>query len=187
MDVLVYWPYALAYVVAMLLHELGHWMAAAWYGVRVNRVFLFFDANDVALCRWKLGFTTFGIGWLPLGSYAEIAGVERMRSGVASWLFAPLPWELQARSPFAQAVIVLAGVLVNLMTAVLVHFAGPEWAQPLAVVSFVNVLLQLLPAGPTDGWMLFEVLMPRSMWKGTYRFLLGMAVVYAAMLSYLSF
>lgn len=174
--------YATAFAAAVALHELAHFAAARWFGVRVTRVALFLDANDRALLRLQSGRTTFVLGWLPLGGYTEVAGVKRIQQGFMGRLFAPLPWELQARSPWVQVVVVLAGVWANLCTAMTAHLMAPDALRPLVLVSVVMGLRQLLPTRGTDGWLLVEVLCGDSALKGFWRFVMWCSVLLLAAL-----
>ena len=57
------------------LHELGHYLAARAFGIKVEKFYLFFDAWGFKLFSFKKGDTEYGIGWLPLGGYVKIAGM----------------------------------------------------------------------------------------------------------------
>ena len=64
----------------IFLHELGHFMWAKLFGIRVEKFYLFFDAGGKSIAKWKWGETEFGIGWLPFGGYCKIAGNGRRRT-----------------------------------------------------------------------------------------------------------
>lgn len=53
--------------ILVLLHELGHYLAARAFKIRVEKFYLFFDAWNIKLFSFKKGDTEYGIGWLPLG------------------------------------------------------------------------------------------------------------------------
>ena len=73
----------LALSLLILIHELGHFLFARLFGIRVDKFFLFFDAGNPGfkLLSTKEGWfarlfpkakeldTEYGIGWLPLGGY----------------------------------------------------------------------------------------------------------------------
>ena len=61
------------------IHEIGHFIMARIYKIRVEKFYIFFDPW-FSLFKWKRGDTEYGIGWLPLGGYVKIAGMidERM-------------------------------------------------------------------------------------------------------------
>jgi regulator of sigma E protease len=57
----------------IVMHEFGHFIAAKWTGMRVERFFLFFPPK---LWSFKRGETEYGIGWLPLGGFVKITGMN---------------------------------------------------------------------------------------------------------------
>ena len=65
----------LALSLLIFVHELGHFMWAKIFRIRVEKFYLFFDIGGKAIARWKWGETEFGIGWLPLGGYCKISGM----------------------------------------------------------------------------------------------------------------
>ena len=60
--------------ILVVLHELGHFIPAKLFKTRVEKFYLFFDPW-FSLVKKKIGGTTYGIGWLPLGGYVKIAGM----------------------------------------------------------------------------------------------------------------
>ncbi len=68
------WLLAFAgFALLIILHEFGHFVAAKWTGMRVERFFLFFPPK---LWSVKRGETEYGIGWLPLGGFVKITGMN---------------------------------------------------------------------------------------------------------------
>src|SRR6185437_7420224 len=67
--------FLLAISILVIVHEFGHYIAARLFGIRVEKFFLFFDAGGFKLFSKKIGDTTYGVGWLPLGGYVKIAGM----------------------------------------------------------------------------------------------------------------
>jgi regulator of sigma E protease len=68
------WAIAIAgFVLLVVLHELGHFMAAKATGMRVERFFLFFPPKIVST---KRGETEYGIGAIPLGGFVKITGMN---------------------------------------------------------------------------------------------------------------
>lgn len=156
------WSYAVAWVVTLLVHELGHYVVARLFGVRVERMFLFFDANDRALVAYDSGRTVYGIGWLPLGGYVLLAGMGHNRR----WHLPPLPpkpGEIQACSPWQRAVIFAAGVITNAVVAGVVWAYGPPDLMPLVHVCAAVAVFNSLPFAGMDGRLVIDEL-PWASW-----------------------
>jgi regulator of sigma E protease len=68
------WLLAFAgFAVLIILHEFGHFLAAKWTGMRVERFFLFFPPKVASVRR---GETEYGIGAIPLGGFVKITGMN---------------------------------------------------------------------------------------------------------------
>jgi membrane-associated protease RseP (regulator of RpoE activity) len=59
-------------VVSIALHELGHFLPAKLFGVRVGQFMIGFGRTVVS---WRRGETEFGVKWIPLGGYISMAGM----------------------------------------------------------------------------------------------------------------
>ncbi|HUF48428.1 MAG TPA: RIP metalloprotease RseP [Vicinamibacterales bacterium] len=94
--------------VLIFVHELGHFMVARWYGVRVVTFSLGFGPKIVKLRR---GDTEYCISAIPLGGYVKLAGetVDDQRSGA--------PDEFLSKSKFIRFQVYLAGPVMNLLLA----------------------------------------------------------------------
>ena len=103
-------PAVLLLGVVIFVHELGHFLAAKWRGVRVLRFSLGFGPPMVA-ARW--GGTEYRIAWFPLGGYVQMAGDTPEEDGSMPDRrdeFLSHPWG-------GRVVIALAGPFANLVTA----------------------------------------------------------------------
>ncbi|HET8673351.1 MAG TPA: site-2 protease family protein, partial [Thermoleophilaceae bacterium] len=80
----------LGLVSLIILHELGHFMAAKAVGMRVERFSLFFGP---AIAKKQIGETEYRVGVLPLGGYVKITGMSPAEE---------LSDELRTRAYYAQ-------------------------------------------------------------------------------------
>lgn len=113
----------------VFVHEMGHFLVARWFGVKVEAFSIGFGREvfgwtDRRGTRWK-------IGWLPLGGYVRFVG-DMNGASMEDAQWRSLPAEERAgvfhAKPLGQrALIVLAGPLANLITAVLI-LAGFAYA-----------------------------------------------------------
>ena len=111
--------YALAaagFAALIILHELGHFIAAKSVGMRVERFYLFFPP---ALAKIRRGETEYGIGAIPLGGFVKISGMNPDEE---------LPPEVAHRAYYRQPVwkrivTIAAGPAMNLMIAFVLLFA----------------------------------------------------------------
>ncbi len=107
------WAIALAgFMLLIILHELGHFVAAKAVGMRVERFSLFFPPTIVSV---RLGETEYGIGAIPLGGYVKITGMSPEEIGGLEPEVARRAYYNQA--PWKRIVVILAGPGVNLLIA----------------------------------------------------------------------
>ena len=104
----------------IVLHELGHFIPARLFKTRVEKFFLFFDVK-FALFKKKIGETTYGIGWLPLGGYVKISGMIDESMDKEQMLQPPKPWEFRSKPAWQRLIIMLGGVTVNLILGFLIY------------------------------------------------------------------
>jgi regulator of sigma E protease len=104
---------AFAFVLGVLVfvHELGHFMAARWNGVRVLTFSLGFGPK---LLKFRRGDTEYCVSVIPLGGYVKMAGEspEDPRSGQSD--------EFLSKSKWQRFQILIMGPAMNLLLAVVV-------------------------------------------------------------------
>ncbi|MBU6252450.1 MAG: site-2 protease family protein, partial [Alphaproteobacteria bacterium] len=113
----------------VFIHELGHFLVARWFGVKVETFSIGFG-REIAGWTDRLG-TRWKIAWLPLGGYVRFVG-DMNGASMEDAQWRNLPPEERAQifhaKPLGQrALIVLAGPLANLIAAVLI-LAGFAYA-----------------------------------------------------------
>ena len=104
----------------IILHELGHFIPARIFKTRVEKFFLFFDVK-FALFQRKIGETTYGIGWLPLGGYVKISGMIDESMDTEQMKQPAQPWEFRSKPAWQRLIIMLGGVTVNLILGFLIY------------------------------------------------------------------
>ncbi len=107
----------------VLLHEFGHYITARIFKIRVEQFYIFFNPW-FSLYKRKIGDTEYGIGWLPLGGYVSLAGMidESIdKEQIESMKREPQPWEFRAKPAWQRLIVMLAGVVMNLLTAMAIY------------------------------------------------------------------
>ncbi len=93
----------------IILHELGHFLAARLLNVEVEE--FGFGLPPRALTLFKAGNTEYTLNWLPLGGFVRLKGENDPDA----------PGGLQSASPWTRLAIYASGPIVNLFVAVLVY------------------------------------------------------------------
>ena len=106
--------------ILIILHEMGHFLLARLFKVRVEKFYLFFDAG-FSLFKKKIGDTEYGIGWLPLGGYVKISGMIDESMDKEQMKQPPQPYEFRSKPAWQRLLIMLGGVLVNFILALFIY------------------------------------------------------------------
>ncbi|MCB9261493.1 MAG: RIP metalloprotease RseP [Flavobacteriales bacterium] len=105
----------LSLAILVTFHELGHYLAARAFGIRVEKFYLFFDAWGKKLFSIKKGDTEYGIGWLPIGGYVKIAGMIDESVDKEQMKQPPQPWEFRSKPAWQRFIVMIGGIVVNLI------------------------------------------------------------------------
>ncbi|RYE01513.1 MAG: RIP metalloprotease RseP [Sphingomonadales bacterium] len=106
----------------VFLHELGHYLAGRWFGVKADEFAIGFGREvagftDRRGTRWKFG-------WLPLGGYVRFAGDMNPASQPSpEWLSLPAherAQTFQSKPLWQRAIIVAAGPITNFLIAIVI-------------------------------------------------------------------
>jgi regulator of sigma E protease len=107
---------AIVFVFGLLvvIHELGHFLAAKWMGVRVERFSIGFPPR---LFGKKIGDTDYCISAIPLGGYVKLSGmIDESMDGELTGA----DHEYSSKPVWKRIIIITAGVVMNFLLAILI-------------------------------------------------------------------
>lgn len=134
----------------VMTHELGHLGFAKLFRTRVRRYYIFFNWKFSIFKAKKFGGkwhflffntktpdswdeknlapedqdnTLWGIGWIPLGGYCDIAGMIDETKSAEDLESEPQPWEYRSKPAWQRLLIISGGVLVNFISALIIFTA----------------------------------------------------------------
>src|SRR5829696_8221332 len=118
--------FVLALMVAIFLHEGGHFATAKLFGMKVERFFLGFGPT---IWSFRRGETEYGIKALPLGGFCKIAGMspyendgnflEEDRSGTQAATPTPPERQFRNKPAWQRAIVLAAGSITHFAVAIL--------------------------------------------------------------------
>ncbi|MEO8885194.1 MAG: RIP metalloprotease RseP [Mucilaginibacter sp.] len=108
--------------ILVILHELGHFIAARAFGIKVEKFYLFFDAWGFSLFKFNYKGVEYGIGWLPLGGYVKIAGMIDESMDTEQMAGPPQPWEFRSKPAWQRLIVMLGGITVNIVLGILIFW-----------------------------------------------------------------
>ncbi len=141
----------------IFVHELGHFLAAKFFGVKCEKFYIGFDVPikigpirlPSSLGKFRWGETEYGIGIIPLGGYVKMLGQDddprraeeeaariKQKDDSNTGIYRLDPRSFPAKPVYARMVIISAGVVMNLIFAVLMAayaFRGGVPYQPTIV------------------------------------------------------
>ncbi len=133
----------LALNLLIFVHELGHFLAARWRGLKVERFAIWFGKP---IWRKKINGVEYALGWIPAGGYVSLPQMATMEAieGKTDEKAEQLP----NISPLDKIIVAIAGPLFSFLLAV--GFAVIVWqvGKPTSVVDEAPVLGWVVPEGP---------------------------------------
>ena len=99
---------------SIFVHELGHFLAAKWRGLHIERFSIGFGPK---ICSWTRGGVEYRLSWLPLGGYVALPQLADMRgiegdSSVDHKALPPISYS-------SKVIVALAGAVFNILFAFL--------------------------------------------------------------------
>ncbi|RNC85516.1 MAG: RIP metalloprotease RseP [Balneola sp.] len=119
-----------ALMILVFIHELGHFLAAKLFGMRVERFSVGFPPR---VWGFKKGDTDYCIGATPLGGYVKISGMVDESMDTEFMNKEPEPWEYRSKPVWQRMIVITAGVIFNMILAWFI-FTGMTWVNGKVVV-----------------------------------------------------
>lgn len=115
----------------IFIHELGHFLAAKWCGVKVEAFALGIGPLIPGL-SFKRGDTSYGLAWFPIGGYVKMLGQvddPNDKSQDAQEVSAS-PYSYKNKTVGQRMLIISAGVIMNILLGlvlfIIVYFFGKD-------------------------------------------------------------
>ncbi|MBC5993159.1 RIP metalloprotease RseP [Pontibacter cellulosilyticus] len=102
------------------LHELGHMLAAKWFGMRVEKYAIGFPPK---IFGKKIGETEYMLGLIPLGGFVKISGMVDESMDTEALKEEPKPWEFRAKPAWQRLIVMMGGIIVNVITGIVIYIA----------------------------------------------------------------
>ncbi|MEM1054907.1 MAG: RIP metalloprotease RseP [Bacteroidota bacterium] len=114
----IFWV-AIALGILVFVHELGHFLFARLFGMRVDAFSLGFPPNIIAK---QVGETEYRLGAIPLGGYVKIAGmIDESLDTETMTESEPAPDEYRAKPVWQRMLVISGGVIFNVIFAWMVY------------------------------------------------------------------
>ena len=110
----------LSLTILVVIHELGHFIFARLFGVRVERFSLFFG-KPLLRYKPKRSETEYVVGWLPFGGYVELSGMIDESLNLEQMKQPEQPWEFRSKPAWQRMLIMVGGVCFNLILACFIY------------------------------------------------------------------
>ena len=108
--------FAAALGILVVVHEMGHYLAARWVGVKVLRFSVGFG-HSLITRRWGQDATEWSLAVIPLGGYVKM--LDEREAPVAAH---EVSRAFNRQTVWARMLIVIAGPVANLLLAVLLYW-----------------------------------------------------------------
>lgn len=119
-----------ALMILVFVHELGHFLAAKFFGMRVERFSIGFPPR---VWGFQKGDTDYCIGATPLGGYVKISGMIDESMDTDHLQKEPEDWEYRSKPVWQRIITITAGVIFNMILAFFIYF-GMTYSNGKAVL-----------------------------------------------------
>jgi regulator of sigma E protease len=131
----------------IFIHELGHFLAAKWCGVKVEAFALGIGPLIPGL-SFKRGETSYGLAWFPIGGYVKMLGQvdDPNDKSQDAQEVEQSPYSYRNKTVGQRMLIISAGVIMNILLGfllfIIVYFFGKE--------EIVGKLGSISPGSPAE-------------------------------------
>ncbi|MBX2967592.1 MAG: RIP metalloprotease RseP [Cyclobacteriaceae bacterium] len=103
--------------ILVAVHEMGHLLAAKYFGMRVEQFSIGFPPK---LISFKKGETEYALSAIPLGGYVKISGMIDESLDTETMKQEPQPWEFRSKPAWQRLIVMLGGIIVNVIVGILI-------------------------------------------------------------------
>ncbi len=107
----------LGITILVSIHELGHFLTAKAFGMRVETFSIGFPPKIFSFTR---GETEYQVGATPLGGYVKISGIIDESMDTEHLNSKPQPYEFRAKPVWQRLIVMVGGVVMNLILGVFI-------------------------------------------------------------------
>jgi regulator of sigma E protease len=110
--------------ILVAVHEMGHLLAAKYFGMRVEQFSIGFPPK---IWSFKKGETEYAVSAIPLGGYVKISGMVDESLDTDMLKQEPQPWEFRSKPAWQRLIVMLGGIIVNVIVGIMI-FIGVTYA-----------------------------------------------------------
>ncbi|QSE97446.1 RIP metalloprotease RseP [Fulvivirga lutea] len=99
------------------LHEMGHLLAAKFFGMRVEQFSIGFPPK---IFSFKYGETEYALSAIPLGGFVKISGMIDESMDKEQMKQPPQPWEFRSKPAWQRLIVMLGGIFINVITGIVI-------------------------------------------------------------------
>lgn len=97
--------------------------------------------------------TLYGLSWLPLGGYCDIAGMVDETKSTKDLESEPQPWEFRSKAVHKRFMVMVAGVLFNFILAIIIYAGiAMHWGDRVIPFSAMNEGMDFSPEMQDSGF-----------------------------------
>jgi regulator of sigma E protease len=129
----------------IFVHELGHFLAARWRGLKVDRFAIWFGNP---LWKKKIGGVEYALGWIPAGGYVALPQMATMETieGKVEERAEPLP----NISALDKIIVAFAGPLFSFLLAIVFAYVVTQVGRPVSESEATTIIGYVAQDGPAD-------------------------------------